>query len=313
MTAIAGNQDYSRPSDYYVHTPPEGSDRWHPLAEHLTETAKKASSMGRNRTEKETLFLAGLLHDLGKYQAEFQNYLNARYRGKEHDKVPHAMLGAQFAYKHAFGEVAFAIAGHHAGIPNLSDFRNSLERLQSQLGDKDDALLRLLEADLSDTITIPTESLNAVDEYDFDTITRYLYSCLVDADFLDTEQHFDPRRAESREARDLQPDTLLEKLNHRLESFKLDTPINRLRTAARTECVSNAQKKPGIYSLILPTGLGKTLTSVAWALEHARRNSLKRIIIVLPYTNIIDQTAMQLKSIFGAETVLEHHSGIADI
>jgi len=130
---------------------------------------------------------------------------------------------------------------------------------------------------------------------------------LTDADWLDTEAHFDCDRSQSRTNRILAAEELMKKLEKALP--KPDgREINRLRNQARESVLQKAGMPVGFYSLNLPTGLGKTLISVSWALNHAKANALKRVLIVLPYINIIDQTAAILKNIFGEDTVLEHHS-----
>ena len=137
---------------------------------------------------------------------------------------------------------------------------------------------------------------------------RYLFSVLTDSDWLSTENHFDEDNFNARIGTSLQVDMLTDKLEEEFSKKSKDGEINILRNNARDKARHQADMPCGFYSLALPTGMGKTLTSVAWALRHAKKNALKRIIIVLPYINIIDQTAQTLKDIFGEEWVLEHHS-----
>jgi len=139
-----------------------------------------------------------------------------------------------------------------------------------------------------------------------------LFSVLTDSDRLDTEGHFDPTKLSSRKPPLLTIDSLILKLDHHLKTKSQEGEINQLRNEVRETALKKAIHPSGFFSLNLPTGLGKTLTSMAWALEHAKANKLKRIIIVLPFINIIDQTAQTLKEIFGEELVLEHHSSIND-
>ena len=139
-----------------------------------------------------------------------------------------------------------------------------------------------------------------------------LYSSLVDADSLDTERHFDKEQYYARPQLSLDVDALLDALNYKLSSFSLNSPLNRLRTEVRLYAQSLAAQPQGCFSMTLPTGMGKTLCSLNWALHHAKVHSnIKRIVIVLPFLSIIDQTAKELKSIFkDHDVILEHHSNV---
>jgi CRISPR-associated endonuclease/helicase Cas3 len=137
---------------------------------------------------------------------------------------------------------------------------------------------------------------------------RYLFSANTDSDWLSTEEHFDSDKSALRPDRTLPIDFMLDKLEKEFAAKSKVGEINELRNQARNQALEKALLSPGCYSLALPTGMGKTLTSLAWALRHVKQNHLKRIIIVLPYISIIDQTARELKKIFGDEWILEHHS-----
>ncbi len=137
-----------------------------------------------------------------------------------------------------------------------------------------------------------------------------MYSCLVDADFLDTEAFMDPERAALRPSA-VPLATLAERFFAKLDEKQhsaTDTPVNRIRSEIRTACESAAEMPPGLFSLTVPTGGGKTLSGTAFAFKHALRHGLKRVIYVIPYTSIIEQTADILRGYLGAENVLEHHS-----
>ncbi len=141
-----------------------------------------------------------------------------------------------------------------------------------------------------------------------ETLVRYLFSALTDSDWLSTEKYFEKDISEMRVSAALPICEMISKLEEEFSRKSKEGKINRMRNEARHQVLQKADMPCGFYSLALPTGLGKTLTSVAWALRHARKNDLKRIIIVLPFVNIIDQTAQVLKGILGEEWVLEHHS-----
>jgi len=135
-----------------------------------------------------------------------------------------------------------------------------------------------------------------------------LFSSLTDADWLDTEKHFKKDNQAIRKPPEFDCNNLIQKLDSYLLGMEKTGNLNHLRNGVRAFALTKAKEKSGFFSLNLPTGMGKTLTSVSWALHHARENEMKRIIIVLPFVNIIDQTAQILKEIFGDRIVLEHHS-----
>jgi CRISPR-associated endonuclease/helicase Cas3 len=138
---------------------------------------------------------------------------------------------------------------------------------------------------------------------------RFLYSCLVDADRLDSEAFGNPEDAKLRSGF-LSFDDLNNLLNEHLKSFSQDSEINRLRKQVLDECNLASGSQRGIFSLTVPTGLGKTLSSISFAIKHAIKHNLDRVIIVIPYTSIIDQTSAVFESVFGSENVIEHHSNL---
>lgn len=290
--------------DYYAHSENKLGQK-HLLSKHLLKTAEIAESFVNSDVTKRIFRIAGLLHDLGKYQPEFQRYLA---EGGRRGSVPHAVWGAGYARIHRMNEIAFVVDGHHKGLPNKSDLTMSTEEFKR----KEVALFDSVVSNFLKDVSITESELNIQSPLfqnllQKELFTRYIFSALTDADWLDTEAHFDPNRAQGRKSQILVIDELIKKLKKALP--KPDgREINRLRNQARENVLQKAGKSVGFYSLCLPTGLGKTLISVSWALHHARANGLKRILIVLPYINIIDQTARILKDIFGEELVLEHHS-----
>jgi CRISPR-associated endonuclease/helicase Cas3 len=216
--------------------------------------------------------------------------------------------------------LAYLIAGHHAG---LSDWNSEISSLEYRLAQEDS--LRELEESLA--ADPPQEILDSkgfapnlraipggpVQEkrigLGFALWVRMLFSCLVDADFLDTETYMDPRRAEQRRH---WPGIaqLLDLFDRHMAAFSAAakvTPVNRLRADILVQCRAKAAEAPGLFSLTVPTGGGKTLSSMAFALEHAKRHGMRRVIYVIPYTSIIEQTADVFRNIFG-DAVVEHHS-----
>lgn len=283
----------------------------HPLHDHLEHTAEITCSFSPSEELKQLFKLAGLLHDVGKYQDGFQKYL---VTGKP--KTPHAAISAYNAFRLAkdIYPLQFTIQGHHAGMPDNADRKKMIEDFEDDEKTAD-ILFKRFKNDFP-SFVIPDNILPTKSLLDIECVTRFLFSSLTDADWLDTENHFQPEQREARKSirldQDRLCDRLIEKLVKKFQEFPTNGKINQLRTKARIEVATLANKETGFYSLQLPTGLGKTLTSLYWALLHAKHNNMKRMIIVLPYINIIDQTAKILKSVFGEEIILEHHSGIID-
>lgn len=277
----------------------------HSLSEHLKKTAGLAESFAPNEFKKH-FHLAALLHDLGKYQADFQQYL---LNGGQRGSVPHAAWGAGYARILRYLEISIAIDGHHKGLPNPDKWKIDTADFYSDRNPEfkkvKEAFLKDINMNLENDFNIPT----FLSTFDRDLFIRNLFSALTDADWLDTEAHFKPELSAARSHFELPIKSMIEKLDAEIAKKAKDGDINVLRNQVRSEVLSKSESMPGFYSLSLPTGMGKTLVSVAWALRHAQANSLKRIIIVLPFINIIDQTASVLKELFGEEIVLEHHSG----
>ena len=292
---------------FYAHSENSQHEK-HELKEHLLSTAKLARSFSPSKQLEQLFYTAGLLHDIGKFQDGFQKYLEY---GKP--KTPHASIGAYIARKliKQYLPLPFAIKGHHAGMPDKSEIQGII----SEYDEYEDTVKNVCDRFLKDfpefhsAYDNSSSKLSKNDRLNEECITRFLFSALTDADWLDTEHHFNLEKSDARPTIELHYDFLLNALEKEFTQLRVEGKINRLRTKARIEAASHFTESPGFFSLQLPTGLGKTLTSMYWALLHARENKLKRIIIVLPYINIIDQTALILKRVFGEEVVLEHHSG----
>lgn len=249
----------------------------------------------------------GMLHDIGKYNKGFQNYI--RSRG---EKEPHAKWGAYMARINKLINIAFPVIGHHAGLPNRDAMFETLE-LCAKDENKWNQIQQALKEDDFNIPMCDNGSFNKIgDVFQKELFIRLIYSALVDADSLDTEWHFQKEQSDARSCKILDVDVLLAALNKRFDSFKQVTPLNELRTNVRLYAQSLANTDQGCFSMTLPTGMGKTLTSLNWALHHAKAHpNIKRIVIVLPFISIIDQTANELKTIFkDYDVILEHHSNV---
>ncbi|HNW73220.1 MAG TPA: CRISPR-associated endonuclease Cas3'' [Bacteroidales bacterium] len=277
----------------------------HKLSDHLNGVSKIMSSLTENPIYNEIFRTTGLLHDLGKYQPAFQKYLT---EGGTKGSVPHASWGAAIAVQYNQIEAAFAIDGHHKGLPDKGNLKTDLY----EFDDPDHPLLTSIMPEFLKENSIKADDLGYQDTglrgIDKELFIRMLFSALTDADWLDTERHFSPSESERRNSIVLDPQYLLAKFEKEIDGKSKEGYLNTLRNSVRNYAILKARADTGFFSMTLPTGMGKTLTSVSWALHHAQHNSLKRIIIVLPFISIIDQTAQELKRIFGEEWVLEHHS-----
>ena len=248
----------------------------------------------------------GLLHDKGKEKRAFQQHI-LKESGKEplikvEGDYRHAYVGALIVrqlFPKCYPLMINALMGHHRGLYDDGDMK---EIMKSPI--PDDVTNDEINADL--------EALRLEKPKDIHHLERMLYSCLVDADFLDTEAFMQPDQSKMRGKYDsLQ--VLEEKLEaylFRLKEKAPDTEVNRIRNEVQNWCIEESANPTGFYSLTVPTGGGKTLASVLWAIKHAIKNDLKRVIIAIPYTSIITQTASVLRNIFGVENVLEHHSNV---
>lgn len=308
-----------------AHAAQDANGTWrepHDLAEHLAGVAALAARHAQCFGAEDWARLAGLWHDLGKYRPRFQHYIR-RASGYEPDahiegpagRVPHSTAGALLAcdrFGAAGRALAYVIAGHHAGLDNWHDGLearlarcDAREELNEALAARPPDEVLDHGAFMPDLRKVPGGSAG------FALWARLLFSCLVDADFLDTEAYMNPEQAALRGAWP-EIDTLLESFDAhmtQLAAKAAPTPVNRLRADILAECRAKSAATPGLFSLTVPTGGGKTLSSMAFALQHAQRYGKRRVIYVIPYTSIIEQTADVFRGIFG-EAVIEHHSNV---
>lgn len=296
---------------YYAHST-KNTDKsdWQQLEEHLVEVAKKAEEFAQKAGIRDLSYVSGLLHDLGKYSSEFQRRLEG-----EKIRVDHSTGGAILAeqlYDKPWGKIlSYIVAGHHGGIPdgvalmdrlkrkNLPDFSAYKEKIElPNLGKMQEILIKFKE--------------NAAFSIPF--FIRMLYSCLVDADFLDTEKAFGSGHHKIRQKEQSSLSELFGKLDSHLERISKEAPytsINEERGKILHSCRDKALTERGIFSLTVPTGGGKTLSSLAFALRHAILHKMDRVIYVIPYTSIIEQNAKVFRDVLGEEAVLEHQSNFS--
>ena len=306
----------------HVRKKDDGSFEIHALEEHLSEVAKSAAKFAETFGSSDWGSIAGLWHDLGKYSAEFQRriksvsgYDTEAHLEGQHGRVDHSTSGAQHAIEQ-FGLhgriLAYLIAGHHAGLPDWHISEASGAALKVRLDDKSHLQRTLSQAIPSNILSQPKPTSTLLGKAKgFALWVRMLFSCLVDADFLDTEAFMNADKAAQR--RDvLTVPELLARFDAFMEdkfSDVLPTTVNRIRANVLHQCRQKARERPGLFSLTVPTGGGKTLSSLAFALEHAKCHGKQRLIHVIPYTSIIEQTANVFRDIF-PDAVVEHHSNL---
>ncbi len=294
---------------YYAHTP-NSSGRWHGLSEHLNDVARLARDFSAKFAAGEVGYWAGLFHDFGKFNPEFQDYLKACHENpaKKNRSPGHSLVGAVYGDKIWCG-FPFLIAGHHGGLPDCVDIKQKLSSVQDHKYIIDTAKKELgLVEPLSIKGSLPSFVASEVSAEFF---LRMLFSALVDADFLDTESHFDSDRKNLRN-RYPELSTLWERFeeSQRLFSGRKGDPLNRARHEIYRHCLKAAESQQGVFRLTVPTGGGKTRSGMAFALRHALKHKLDRVIVAIPYTSIIEQTAAVYRDIFGSNAVVEHHSAI---
>ena len=284
-----------------------------PLCAHLENVSKLAGQFGKSVGLHEEAVLAGSLHDLGKYRQEFQDYLRGD-RASSQD-TQHSAYGAVWAIQNGQLLQAFVIAGHHSGLHDIADLLGIPHKPVLGLPASLVAALQYYLEDASPPQSLPPPAfitdISAEDEQALrlEFAVRMLFSCLVDADRLDSAFWPLEPPAELR----LDPLALLERVEaERLSksSKARDGTLKTSRNSIFDACLFKADLAQGFFSLTVPTGGGKTLSAMAFALAHARKHNLHRVIVVIPYLSIIEQNAAEYRRILGNHVVLENHSAV---
>ncbi|MBD3750846.1 MAG: CRISPR-associated endonuclease Cas3'', partial [Sphingobacteriales bacterium] len=323
---------------YYAHSG-RNSDKsdWQTLQDHLQVVAEIAKHNARYFGAEALAYLAGLLHDLGKYTPEFQ----ARLEGSP-KKVDHATAGAKVAAEilpePLYKLISYAIAGHHAGLANginEGDGRSTLEARLKQTFGKEPCRLdteawhkelswperkELILPEVNQLVLkIQPHPDQANHGFQFAFLIRMIFSCLVDADFIDTDKFY--KQLEHKPWLRGNYPSLVD-LKQVFDAYLADktanskpTKVNQLRQDILTAARESSHLPPGLFTLTVPTGGGKTLSSMAFALDHALAHDMRRIIYVIPFTSIIEQNAKVFREAFGElgdSSVLEHHSNFDD-
>jgi len=314
----------------YAHSHSERSmGQWQSLKTHAEACAARACDFARPFGSSSWAEIMAHLHDLGKARRSFQSYLlksnGLADPGYDTSDRTHSGAGAVWAVQTlARGNIgrvlAYCIAGHHAGLPDWIGGDTPHGALAYRLEQERDvvteppvaAWIAAHQAEWQRFRLSSPWSMGNSNISDVSFWIRMLYSCLVDADFLDTEAFMACGQADARKQYPALSE-LAERFFRQLDAMQrqaADTPVNRIRAEIRTACEAAADLAPGLFSLTVPTGGGKTLSGTAFALRHALAHGRRRIIYVIPYTSIIEQTADVLRGFLGADNVVEHHSNI---
>lgn len=307
--------------------------QWQLLDVHLENVSRMAGEFASAFNAREWATTLGAYHDLGKSADEFQAYLlkengielPASMRGYHQGRVTHAMQGGRLLHsqrpdgpaKGVAKLLSYCLTGHHRGLPNATGGQSSLHAyLRTPY---ENGLLPEIKSvpswvgKLSYPSGLPISLAKGEEGFQLAFLVRMLFSCLVDADFLDTEAFMDHAKSQRRGGCPELPglhSRFFEKVDAMLAGTP-DSELNRSRREMYEHCLDASQDDQGLFSLSMPTGGGKTLASMAFALSHAKKHNLSRIIYVIPFTSIIEQNAQVFREFLGADAVLEHHCHVA--
>ncbi|WP_205718220.1 CRISPR-associated helicase Cas3' [Actinomadura sp. WMMA1423] len=297
------------------------SGRRHGLVDHLKGTAYLAAEFASVFGAGELAGGLGLLHDVGKGACLWQDGLlraeagGGRVVDAGGESVDHKMAGAWLAVRKAqLGPYALAVLGHHGGLPERRFLKEVLTSADAEAAERVQEAVRrvaeLLPEILDDRAdSVPSWGKSADDRHLAELLLRMVFSALVDADFLDTESHFSgaprppvPSLASMAGA--------FERARTELLTHRRPSPVDVIREQVYEEAVRAAEEPVGIFPFPAPTGAGKTIAAGGFAVEHAARHGLRRVIVAVPYTSITEQNAAVYRKLFGDANVLEHHSGV---
>lgn len=296
--------------EYIGHTSDDGRKQL--LLDHLNGTSKLCRE-NANEFWADIAEFVGQIHDIGKYTSGFQKRIN----GAENIRVEHAICGAKEVAKAPpksyVPMIEYCVAGHHSGLPDGGTKVDGEEdstlhgRMKRKTGDysayENEVKLEYPKDNLRELFDVSNQR-EIIERYSF--FTRYLFSCLTDADFIDTERFVTPNTDRGIDG-DFQK--AYEKVCKKLNSFKIETKLQESRSIIQEQVYKSVESNANVYTLNMPTGSGKTLCSIRAALKTAIENKKKRIIYVIPYVSIIEQTAKVFEDIFGdVLPVLQHHS-----
>ncbi len=314
---------------FYGHSAPRFED-WEPLALHIRRVASRARANASAFGAEDEAHLIALLHDLGKYSNLFTKRLHGEASGLDHWSI-----GAWAAWEHLGrngAAAALAIEGHHIGLQNGFTLPSTTTRINPdklRAGPRSGGIWTETDADralthlIDDGFSLPFVEQSFVPLYVHRVrsmlTTRLLFSALVDADFIATSEHFcqvEGRPFERTASEMLDAARALDVVHDHIERIaatsKAAAHVDSLRNDLLRDCLASADRDPGLFTLTAPTGTGKTLAMLAFALRHAKKHGMRRVIFAIPYLSILEQTARVYRELFepefGDHFVLEHHS-----
>lgn len=306
---------------WYAHTPNDDG-QWHELMEHLQSVAELAAEFAAVLGASEAARLLGWWHDAGKIGVEWQQFIvraattTQRMRGPDHTSA------GTLALVEVFPPLALCVMGHHGGLKTRGALKDRVERARKE-ADKQLVRDALVVARRHIEPRCPAERPDLPDVFKGGRALaqrrqcamawRLLHSCLIDADCLDTEAHCSPERAASR-VNAVRVASCLARLEAHLScmiSGAQESVLNTHREQMLGDAQASAALPPGFFSLTMPTGGGKTLSGMAFALKHAQKHGLRRVIVAIPFTSIIEQNAQVYREVMGEDAVLEHHSAVS--
>jgi CRISPR-associated endonuclease/helicase Cas3 len=292
---------------YYAHSlegrPPS---EWQLLEDHLKNVAQMAREFAESFGAEDLGWCAGLLHDIGKIHPDFQEYLEEEKARR--GSVDHSSAGAVLADTVRNFYVSWVVAGHHGGLAGKASLKSRLKEKSKISSVKEVIELVKKEMDWHECASSVLIPKFIKDECTSELFIRMLFSCLVDADYLDTESFLNKKREKPPEVNKLLRPFL--RNQNIFSSSATNTSLNQIRNEVYKHCIMAAKNPSGVFKLTVPTGGGKTRSSLGFALEHTIINGHDRIIYALPYTSIIEQTVTVFRDILGKGNVLEHHSGV---
>lgn len=332
------------------------------VCEHLTGTASICKQFTAKIELPEAGELLGLLHDLGKYGTDFQNYIKTETGLLNPDiddtdsepknlkgKIDHSTAGAQWIWQRfkPFGLhgkligmiLAVCLASHHGGMidclcidgengflkriqknDELTHLSTCLEKADSEIKDviehiaTEECLKQLLKK-VAGIVSPEKKEPDRLKHFRLGFFTRFLFSCLIDADRIDSSDFECPENRKFRNNKRISWQIAIDRLEDKLSDFNVRNKVDEVRNKVSKHCLAAAVKPQGLYLLTVPTGGGKTFASIRYALHHAQKHQLDHIFYVIPYTSIIDQNALEIRNVLervedGYHWVLEHHSNI---
>lgn len=303
-----------------AHSPNERGE-WHRLGEHLRAVETLSGEFGAAFDSRTAAAACGLVHDLGKADPDWQDYLRRAAAGERPASVDHKTAGAHVLVQDGrCPALATVVLAHHGGLPHVEEVLQVISTTPTTGQGRALACRRAMGIDVPDLRTgvpaqvVPQDRRDTRAMLERDLWLRMLLSCLVDADRLDTERHFCPAVADVRGVHHPSMEELDRRLHERLPGAlhaRLDDPVSEARAELLAHVVADAERDRGWFELTAPTGSGKTIAALAFALRHAAHHDLRRVVCAVPFVSVTEQIAQVYTSLLDQNEVLEHHSGAA--